>query len=199
MASYKPPAGPAGRWVRTLVSLTVGVAVGLAPYLGTQKVPLFTSLLEMIPNALRDTTIPLSAACMGLVAVTVQWYGGTRISKKTLRMAFPAALLLAVVTLFGFMWIHALYVVRVQARGGEPPAPLVVGAQRQAPPVCGCPPEASDEQCINGLSWNEAEIAQCWGDRSVRNASFLVRSSYLLTTSAFGAVVGLLVLRKPKK
>lgn len=190
----KAPAGAAGKWVRALISFGVGIALGLAPYLGTQQVPLFRPLLDLVPRALRDTTIPISAGLMGLVGAAVQFYDAEKISKKRIRTSFGCVLTLAVIMMFVFMWIQSAYVVRVEADGGAVTASFVVAANRL--PSCRCPPGSSDAQCINGLSWDEAEIAACWGDRPIRLAGNIVRTSYLVTTTLFGVVIGLLVLSR---
>lgn len=187
------PRGLAGTWMRTLVTLTVGVGVGLAPYLGTLDVPLFKPLLDMIPDSLQDSTIPVSAALMGLVAVAVEWYGRERPSAALMRWSFPAVFAAALLALLAFMWVHTATVVTAHAAGGSAKS-FVVGAARS--PTCGCPPTVGDEQCINGLSWNEALIAECWGDAQVRRAGLTLRLTYLLTTGLFGALVGLVALRR---
>ena len=175
------------------MGLAVGVAVGLAPYLGTQQVPLFTPLLDMVPASIRDSTLPLAAALMGTIAASVQWFGSDRTSLRTLRWAFLATLGCCLLTLSLFMWVNSSYVIKVSAEGGTRTTSFVIGLTRQ--PSCTCPAGASDEQCIDGLSWDQSAIAQCWGDRAIRQASLLVRGTYLLATGAFGALVGLLVLR----
>jgi len=187
------PSGAAARWVRSLLSLSVGVVIGLAPYLGTKGVPLFKPLLEMIPDALRDSTIPLSAALMGIVAVAVQWFDGERVSRRSLGRWFLSTLILSIVALFTFMWMHTTYTVTVHADGGAVTQTFAVGASR--PPSCTCAASASDEECINGLTWNTAAISRCWGDRVVRQSGLLLRLGYLTSTTLFGVLVGLLVLR----
>src|SRR5882724_5196164 len=77
-SAQSPPTRTAKKFVRYMVGFGVSVAVGLAPYLGTLHVPLFSSLLDLIPEPIRGTVIPLSAALMGVVAVIVEWYGWER-------------------------------------------------------------------------------------------------------------------------
>lgn len=193
----KPPSGIVSRWVRAVIGLFVGVAVGLAPYLGTQKVPLFESLLEMIPESIRDTTIPPAAICMGLIAVVIQWYGSERISAKTLRRGFLVTLAASIVSLFVFMWVQTTYVQHVSAAGGTIRSSFIVGTTRL--PTCGCKPDEQNADCINGLSWNEAAIESCWGTRAIQQAGLIVRTSYLAATSAFAGLVGFLVLRGQRR
>lgn len=188
------PRGIAGRWVRFVVSFGVGSVIGLAPYLGLVQVPPFKSLLEMIPESLRPTTIPVAAALMGIIAVAVQWYAGERVTRRWLRRRFGWALGIAVAMVFLFMFVQTTYVVTVTADGGATVRSFVVATARL--PSCKCPPSAGDQICINGLGWNEAEIEQCWGDRPVRQARNILRASYLFTTGSFAVLVGLLLLRK---
>jgi len=82
-----PPRRTRG-WKRYLLSFGVSVGVGLAPYLGNVRVPLFSPLLDLIPATLQNTILPLSTALMGVVALSVQWYGGERVTRKRLRRAF---------------------------------------------------------------------------------------------------------------
>jgi hypothetical protein len=77
-----------GRWMRLVLGFSVSVGVGLAPYLGKLKVPLFTPMLSLIPQSLQAVALPLSAASMGLVAVLVQWYGSQQIRQKQLSTWF---------------------------------------------------------------------------------------------------------------
>src|SRR5437016_3481091 len=83
-----PPPPLARRWIRYLLGFGVSVAIGLAPYLGKVHVPLFSPLLDLIPESLQTTILPLSSALMGIVAVGVQWYGGERLTEQWLRRAF---------------------------------------------------------------------------------------------------------------
>jgi len=156
-------------------------------------VPLFTPLLEMIPEAARHTTIPLSAALMGLVAMWVQWYGAARPTDRWLHRSFLRATASAVAFLILFVLVHAAVVVGVQMDGGRSTRSFVVSMGRTA--ACGCPPEMPDSACIRMISTDESEIERCWGDRPVRVARLTLLVAYLLTTTSVGFVAGLVVLR----
>jgi len=126
----------------------------------------------------------------------VQWYADERVTRKWLRARFGWALLLSIVTLFVFMYVHSIYVETVRADVGRVAKSFVIGTVRQ--PTCGCPVTESDANCIHGLGWNEAAVAQCWGDRAIREAGLFLRISYLLATATFGALVGLASLRRER-
>ena len=77
-STITPATSLSKKFVRYIIGFGVGVAVGLAPYLGILNVPFFKPLLSLIPEAVRGTAIPLSAALMGIVAVVIQSYGSER-------------------------------------------------------------------------------------------------------------------------
>lgn len=192
-STARPPTALTRVWVRSLIGFSVGVAVGLAPYLGVTGVPLFTPLLELIPSTARHTTIPLSAALMGLVAMWVQWYGADKLSDRWLNRSFVRATGSAVACLLLFMLVHTAVVVGVQLDGGSATMSFVVSTARVA--ACDCPPDVPDSACIKMISMEESEIERCWGDRQVRAARLALLLTYLLTTTSVGCVAGLVVLR----
>jgi len=180
-------------FVRYLLGFGVSVAVGLAPYLGKLDVPLFSPLLNLIPENVQDMLLSLSAASMGLVAIFVQWYGSERVSKAWLRKAFGRAGTVAVGTFFLLLLAHTFLVVRVSILGGEEAVHFLVGVSRPVRPPC--PANISDAECIKILSLNSDAIESFWGDRSVRSAKLLLVVPYLLFTCSFAAMVGLVLLR----
>lgn len=180
-------------FVRYLLGFGVSVAVGLAPYLGKLEVPLFTPLLNLIPENVQDTLLPLSAASMGAVAVFVQWYGGERLSKVWLRRAFSRASVIAVIAFLMLLVVHTFFVVRVPILGGTEAVNFLVGINRPIKPPC--PSDVSDAECIKRLTFNTDAIESFWGDRSVRSAKLLLMLPYLTFTCAFASLVGLVLLR----
>jgi hypothetical protein len=189
----EPPTPLAKHFVRYLLGFGVGVALGLAPYLGEINVPFFKSLLTLIPNSLRDTVLPLSAALMGLIAIVVQWYGTERLSKRWLRRTFNRTILFSLFSLIALIVAHSFVVTTVPFLAGRDSASFVVGFQRPEGGTCR---GLSDAECIKTLTFNEAKIESYWGDRQVRLSKLVLTFFYLLFTSSFGALVGLVVLKK---
>lgn len=181
------------RFVRYTLGFGVSVAVGLAPYLGRLDIPLFSSLLKLIPESIQDTAIPLSAALMGVVAVVTEFYAGERLTRKAIRRAFLRMLIVTGVAFILLLTIHTLIVVKVPYLGGTKSATFLVGFVRPHRPPC--PEEVSDAECIKRLTLNESEIESFWGDKQVRIARLSLVSAYLFLTGSFPVLVALLLLR----
>lgn len=192
--SPRPPTPLARRLVRYILGFGVGVGVGLAPYLGLLKIPLFAPLLDLIPESIQNTLIPLSAALMGIVAVAAQWYGGEAITRKWLRRLFARALTLAGLSFVLLLAVHTLLVVRVPILGGDDTVSFVVGFVRPSKPPC--TEGVSDAECIKKITLDPAAVESFWGDRQVRLARLSLMISYLLFTGTFGALIGLILLRE---
>ncbi|MCF1459249.1 MAG: hypothetical protein LPH21_17405, partial [Shewanella sp.] len=107
----KPPTNLANKFVRYLVGFSVGVAIGLAPYLGKLDLPLFTPLLTLIPFTIQDTVLPLSAALMGIIAVIVEWYGQERLTRRKMKKIFGRSLVIVLVSFLILVVVHTLLVV----------------------------------------------------------------------------------------
>ncbi|HEU4594005.1 MAG TPA: hypothetical protein VFS10_02470 [Pyrinomonadaceae bacterium] len=187
------PPGVANRLVRYILGFGVGVSVGLAPYLGVYKIPLFHSMLTLIPSTLREPLLPLSAALMGLLAVAVQWYEGENVSPIKLKKLFKRTLVFAFSTLLLLFVIHRFVVLQVPTFGGNSVA-ILKGFVRPDKQPCG--PDISDLECIRRVTLDEAKINSFWGDGQVRTAGITLSLLYLLFTGAFGTLVGLIILRE---
>lgn len=198
--SPAPPTPLARRYVRYVLGFGVGVAVGMAPFLGLLDVPLFAPLLSMFPDSLRMTAVPLSSFVMGLVAVGVQFAAGERVPRRRIRRWFAVTF---VAILAGVVAVAVLYtelvrvVPGVGAVEGEGTlyVPVVTGLSRPIPPLpgCGCEPRQDDVECIREIGF--ANIDKCWG-RQVRRSELVLTLSYLFLTGAFGALIGLLLLQE---
>jgi hypothetical protein len=188
-----PPSPLMREWVRLLLGFGIGVALGLAPYLGKVHVPGFDALLTLIPESVQRVALPLSAALMGIVAVWIQWSAGDRPSASWLRKSFRKTLLLALLGLCLFSLVQTFVVVRIFVPSEDRVASFVVGFTRL--PSSPCPPEMPDAVCIRRITFDEAMHAAVWGDRQLRLAGLSLLGTYLLTTGSFGVLVGLLLVR----
>ena len=195
----QPPSPQARRFVRYVAGFGVGVAIGLAPFLGAVDVPGFVALLQLFPDELARALIPLSAFLMGVVAVAVQFYSGERIGVTKLRRRFLRTLILVLVGFLLLIVLYALFVRSVPIATKDLAIAFTVGWQRIE--TCGCAPDIPDEQCLKELTAGPTGTPSCWGRQLIVTRLALILA-YLLVTGGFGALVGLLMLtearRKPK-
>jgi hypothetical protein len=182
----------ATQWVSYLLGFSVSVAVGLAPYLGRVKIPLFTPLLSLIPLTIQDVAIPVSSAAMGIVAVVVQWYGSTRSSGAWLSRMFVRALGSCILLFVVLLAIEMLAVERIDvpATGGR--VSFVVGFSSPNKPPC---IELSRADCIGKkIGLNPAAVLTYFGGPQVHEAELMLILTYTAFMSSFGGLVGLLVI-----
>lgn len=184
----------ARRFVRYLLSFGVSVGIGLAPFLGKLDIPGFEPLLGLFPQQLQGVLIPLSAFLMGLVALAVQFYHSNRIAAGSLRKYFRAGFIAIVAGFFLFVVLYQLFVIRVPIAGGASYGAVVVNPARLA--TCGCGAGDSDYDCVKKLSFDAAALATCWGGEAQKVRELALMIPYLLLTSGFGALIGLLILRE---
>lgn len=189
--NIRPPTALARRFVRMVVGFGVGVAVGLAPFLGKVEVPGFQALLTLYPHSLRDPLITLAAFLMGIIAVAVQFYAGERISRSGLRRRFRQGLTVLAVGLVAIIVLWVLFVVRVPTTG-EAFSVIVAGDRL---PTCDCE-GLTDVQCIQGLSAAPEALGTCWGGPAYKGAQLAFIASYLVLTGGFGFLLGLLLLQE---
>ncbi|HWM89541.1 MAG TPA: hypothetical protein VN493_02110 [Thermoanaerobaculia bacterium] len=182
------------RFVRYVLSFGISVGIGMAPFLGKIKVPGFEALLELFPRQLQGVLIPLSAFLMGLVALAIQFYHSEKIAAGSLRRYFRMGFIAMVLGFFLFVVLHRLFVIRVPLGRGESHAAVVVTPTRLE--TCGCERRLTNYDCVRTLSFDPAALATCWGGEAqqVRELSLMI--PYLLLTSGFGALIGLLVLKE---
>jgi hypothetical protein len=198
-----PPTALGRKYVRYVVGFGVGVAVGMAPFLGLLDVPLFAPLLSMFPASVQATAIPLSAFLMGLVAVGIQFASGEKVSRRWLRWSFFAtfvALVIGVVVLLSLYTERILTVPNVETADGRTiDIRLVVGGERPVPPPpgCDCLPTQGDVACIQEIAFENAPA--CWGRLQVVRAERALTLAYLFLTSSFGALIGLLLLQEESR
>lgn len=198
-----PPTPLARRYVRYVLGFGVGVAVGLAPFLGTVDIPLFAPLRLLVPEKMRVPAVPLSAFLMGLVAVGVQFAAGERIARRRLRRWFVATFAAILVGVLGMALLHVEVVrtVSVKKRQGKDMrnVAVVVAPSRVDPPprTCSCDPDLDDVSCLEWMGIDNVE--PCWGQRPVAYSRFALTFAYLFLTGSFGALIGLLLLQEDSK
>lgn len=188
-----PPTPLARQFVRLLVGFGVGVGVGSAPFLGTVDVPLFEQIVEVFPNEGRNRLFALGAFAMGVVAVAIQFYAGESSSRQRVRRLFSRTLVVIVVALATLGVLVVKFVGQMDVGGGGV-ASFVIAGER--PAGCPCPARLSDQGCLSILTANPAVIDSCWDADTTENVELALLGSYLLLTSGFGALIGLLLLQR---
>ncbi|HEY0512569.1 MAG TPA: hypothetical protein VGH73_11730 [Thermoanaerobaculia bacterium] len=181
------------RFARLILNFFVGLAIGLAPFLGTQKVPFFKALISVMPFQIASKLIVLSAFLMGFIVTAVQFYSAERISRPVLVKRFKIALMTIGVGFLLFYFLRDEYTVDV-ARGDDTVTVLIGSAPLKS---CSCPdPGRNPEACIQRLSFSAPAIAQCWDYREIKHRGELLGLSYLILTSGVGVLVSLILLQQ---
>jgi hypothetical protein len=190
------PTAPAvaRRFVRYILGFGISVAVGLAPFLGKINVPLFEPLLNILPPSEHAVAVPISATLMGIVAVAVQWYAYERLRKNLLRRMFLRTLVLAVAALLCFYIVNAMVVTRMPVAQDET-AVILHGFGAAKCEECRA---KSDGECIRNISLDPTRIEACWGSPQLRIARMSLTLTYFAATAVFGALVGLLIISRPR-
>jgi len=81
-------------------------------------------------------------------------------------------------------------VTRVEAAGGRTAA-FVTGVSRGPCPEC---QGYSDVECVKRISFDAGRIESCWGSGQTKLAGIALSLAYLMATSSFGALIGMLVV-----
>jgi hypothetical protein len=184
----------AQRWIRVLLSLGVGVAVGLAPWLGKSNVPGFSALLSLYPPSLQSQAIPLASFLTGVVGAFVQFFDGPRTGARNASSAFVITGIGCVVMLLLLTQIYKESVTLVTYPGDNLRVAYTTGFGQRPATCCPGTPPISDEECITGIG-NPVFVKSCFGDTRVRHAEEALLYVYLFTMTFFGVLVGLLVLK----
>jgi hypothetical protein len=151
------------RWIKMVVGFGVSVAAGLSPFLGNFKVPLFSPLLNLFPPSLRATTIPVSAALMGLTAIVVQWNARGHAAKVWIERTFRRTLFLSFAALFLLYLSYSQLITPVPIQGGTQTLYFVTGFRTPTDPPCS---GMSSSECIAQiLTTNEKHIDSYFGER----------------------------------
>lgn len=190
-----PPTAVARQFVRLILGFSLGVGLGLAPFLGNREVPGFEALLGLYPTHHREMLVPLGAFTMGVLAVVVQFYSVENVSRVTIRRFFRRTLAAIGAALVLLTFISVRYVEPVKtARGID--RFILVGERL---PKCPCDQDTevhfSNLHCLLLLGDDRGAIAQCWSEDAEKNVVLVLVPSYLLLTGGFGALIGLLILQ----
>jgi hypothetical protein len=185
---------PARTWVSLMLGFGISVGVGLAPLLGRVNVPLFSSLLTLMPESLQGRLITLSTVVMTFVAVAIQFYSGLdgNTSAKLTKL-FTRVLIGAAISLVLFIIVNTFVVERIPLPNNEAVSVVIGFSRRNVPP---CKPEMSDKECLELTTLKPSEIEAQWGDKQIKGAELLLQFSYLPIYGCLGALVGILVMRQ---
>jgi len=184
------------KWIAFVVSLSVGVALGLGPFLGKVSVPGFVPLLQILPDQERSKAVIFSSFLMGLVATSVHFFADLRPRLGRLRMFFLSALAATFASFLALFLVYESCTESLTVPGaGE--ASFVVGCYER-PSRCSqlCDPALSNAACIKILTFDPAQIAGCYGDRSIKTSTAELLLLYMLVLASFGALVGIATYRR---
>ena len=190
----RAPTSLSRRFIKYVFGFGVVVAVGLSPFLGKAAVPGFDALLSLYPPDLRSVLIPLASFLMGLIALAVQFYSAEAVSRRGIRRLFRIGLITLVTGVLLLICLYNFLVVRVPFEGGRRVVAVVIAPSRLAKPRCECDDTIDDTECIQQISLGHIE--SCWGSRPLRLSRLSLGLSYLIVTSGFGVLVGLLLLQE---
>jgi hypothetical protein len=197
-AEPAPPTALSTQLVRYVRGFGVGVALGLAPFLGVLPIPGFSALLDMYPESMRGWLIPLSGILMGILAVFVEFLG-TRIPPAAiLRKWFKMGLAVWAVSFLALLFLYPRWVARVEVGDGSRTPAFVTGSDAVPlrPPTspCKCPAGQTAEECIADVGLALGPIRECFGSGAVTTATQVLAILYFLLTGGFVFIVGLLLL-----
>lgn len=179
-----------------MLGFGISVGIGLAPLLGRLNVPLFTSLLTLIPASLQNRLIALSTTVMSVMAVAIQFYATHElVSVEKLSRFFKQTLLYSVISFLFFVVVNTFLVERVPTPNDTYVSFAIGFVRRNIPP---CKAEMTNAQCIAATTMSEIELRQQWGDQQIKLAELLLQLAYLLVYGHLGALVGLLVMTQQR-
>lgn len=197
-AGPAPPTALSTQLVRYVRGFGVGVALGLAPFLGVLPIPGFSALLDMYPESMRGWIIPLSGILMGVLAVSVEFLGLKIPPAAILRKWFKISLAVWAVAFLGLLFLYPRWVVRLEVGDGTRTPAFVTGTDvvpvRPPASPCKCPAGQSAEECVADIGAAQGRIRECFGSGSITTATQVLAILYFLLTGAFVLIVGLLLL-----
>jgi hypothetical protein len=181
-------------WVRLVIGFGVSVAIGLAPLLGTLNLPLFNSLLSLYPETVKKPAIVIGSACIGVVAVLVEWNGRRQQDERWVGRQFARAIggALTFIICLAVAWNFCVAQIPIP---DSQTAYVVVGFTEPANPPC---EKLSKSECVaRKLTTDPSAIETYWGSNQLSLARLLLQFSYWGFLSSFGVMIGILMLRRP--
>jgi hypothetical protein len=179
-----------------MVAFGVSVVIGLAPLLGTVRVPGFTALLTLFPRLPLDLArpiIPIASVLMGTLAAALAFYATEKIPMATVRRWMKRTLITILGALVALLVSYIFSVIQVTYQGTKTVS-VLVGFYR--PTTCrDCEPWMSDEECVGHTTLKPARIRSCWGDKNINVAYLTLSLLYLVVMGSFGVAVGLYVIK----
>jgi hypothetical protein len=189
VTNVSPLPSRAKRWTRLLIGLSVSVPIALAPLLGKLPIPLFPSLLALIPPSIRGVVIPVSAAAMSIVGIASEASLGTRRGRLYKEKMLRRALVYCATLLACFLVAYSLLVTRVEILGGHQFVAFVTGWSLPSKPPC---TGLSSAECIAScLTFRESSIVSYFGQFEVAVSTIILEALYC----SFFCTLGLAVLR----
>ena len=192
----KPASPLSSQLVRYVRWFSVGVVLGMAPFLGVLPIPGFKALLDMYPLFMQSWLIPLASILMGMVAILVEFLGARLPRSPVLRRGFTWTLAVWSAAFLTLLFLYPLWVTRVEVDGGKRSVALVTGntivPPQPAGSECECTPGQPAKKCISVLL--EESIEECFGSQRVTFATQILALLYLVLTGSFVLVVGFLIL-----
>lgn len=185
-----------GAWARLLLGVCVSVPVALAPLLGKLPVPLFPSLLQLIPESIRGVVLPLSTAAMSIVSILAEASVGENDSKTIRLKRLRRSIVYCFVSLILFAVAYTAVVTRVEILGGKAFVSFVTGWPGTPTPPC---LYMGSAECVSRLSFRDSAISSHFGDAQIRSSSLVLECLYTLFFSMLGlSIARILELRAIK-
>jgi hypothetical protein len=129
--------------------------------------------------------------------VAIQFFAGESSSRQRLRRLFSCTLLVIVLALLAIGWLAVERVEQIDVAEGEVARFAIPRGERR--PTCPCDPAASNQECLASLTANQALIDRCWSSDATKKVHRALGVTYLLLAIGFGALIGLLLLRRVAK
>lgn len=206
--AIEAPSQPAADLARRILGFGVWFAIGLAPFLGRAKVPLFTAVIEMYPESLQNWVIPLSGLVMGMIAVVVEFAAGEKPRRKQITYSFFAAVLVFLAALIWLIDAYGATVVRLEKTVARPDGtpevvamPIVTGTLEvpAGRKNCGCEEGIPAADCLANITLEPKRVARCFDPRVMAAATRKLVLLYLAVTGSFAAAIGLLLLSQRRR